>query len=228
MQSLAGLQKSGASHVVIYYHEGKGDVEYVRVIALGAFSAKANKPAPDDLIQQYGQGYATLGTWKDAEEVAVDAALPPLPIDKLTALARQLATTTDCSLDIIPLNQQAGVRLDSALHDAFAEEGQAPASAVVPAGAIKLKDSLHFLPPLGATHLIVTSFQNARGADVVNVSAKGVFTAEAQAKAKILLAAKMVGETSVLLGHYIDGEEAGLPKTETSKTERRAERKAGK
>jgi len=219
LQLLPELKAAGATHLIAMSHEGAGDVEYVRFLALGNFT-----PASVARIEHAGMGKLgadgalELVAFKDAEEIPLGTRLPPLPIARLTAMAKQLASENDCAVDIIPIGaNDAAASYDEAIKEAFVEEGQALDKAEVPARARQLVSSFSTLKNLGAVHIVVTAFQNLRGADIVLVVAKGQFTPEAQAKAKEALGAHNATETTIVLGRWVDGEEKGAAAAATTK-----------
>lgn len=208
---LPELKAAGATHLIAMSHEGAGEAEYVRFLAIGSFtSASVAKLEAAGLGRRTADGSLDLVAFKDGDELTSATALPPLPIVRLTQMAHQLAAETDCAVDIIPLaSKDAVASYDEALREAFVEEGQPLDKAEVPAHAIKLAAGFPALKTLGASHIIVTAFQNAKGADIVLVVAKGEFTEEAQAKAKALLGVRMSSDSTLVLARWVDGEERG-------------------
>jgi len=226
---LPELKAAGATHLIAMSHEGAGDVEYVRFLAVGKFTtASVAKLTAAGLGKLTPDGSFDLVAFKDGDELGPSVTLPALPVARLTQMAQQLASETDCAVDIIPLaSKDALTSYDEAIREAFVEEGQALAKADIPAYALKIPASFSALKSMGATHVIVTAFQNTKGADIVLVVAKGQFTGEAQAKAKTTLSARLTSESTVVLARWVDGEEKGTTEaqsTSTAKTERPAER----
>lgn len=208
---LPELKAAGATHLIAMCHEGAGDVEYVRFLAIGSFT-----PAALAKLEAAGMGKRTadgsfdLVAFKDGEELPTSVTLPPLPVARLTQMAQQLATETDCAVDIISLAaKDAAASYDEALREAFVEEGQPLEKAEVPAHAQKLAATFPTLKAIGGSHVIVTAFQNAKGADIVLVVAKGQFNEEAQGKAKATLGVRLASENTLVLARWVDGEEKG-------------------
>jgi hypothetical protein len=226
---LPELKAAGATHLIAMSHEGAGDVEYVRFLAVGKFTtASVAKLTAAGLGKLTPDGSFDLVAFKDGGELGPSVTLPALPVARLAQMAQQLAAETDCAVDIIPLaSKDALTSYDEAIREAFVEEGQPLAKADIPAHALKIPTSFSTLKSMGATHVIVTAFQNIKGADIVLVVAKGQFTEEAQAKAKTTLSARLTSESTLVLARWVDGEEKGTTEaqsTSTVKTERPAER----
>jgi len=83
--------------------------------------------------------------------------------------------------------------------------------------ARQIEQAFPTLKTFGATHIIVTAFQNLKGSDIVLVVANGNFTADAQAEAKKLYNLKVTSETSLVMGRWVDGEDALVNSTATPK-----------
>lgn len=211
VNALPQLKAAGATHLLAMSHEGAGDVEYVRFLAIGNFTTAALAKLEAAGLGKRGEdGSFHLVAFKDSEEIAADEKLPPLPIARLKQMAQQLAAETDCAVDIIPLAAKDAVAsYEEAIKEAFVEEGQALDKAEVPARAKQLTSNFALLKAQGGVHVIVTAFQNMKGKDIVLVVAKGTFSPEFQAKAKTTLGVRIANETTILLGHWTDGEERG-------------------
>jgi hypothetical protein len=225
VQLLPALQAAGASHLIAISHDAGGEAEYVRFLAIGAFTtASVAKLESSGLAKLGADGALEIVAFKDAEEIPAGTRLPPLPIGRLTQMAKQLASEGDCSVDIVLLaSKDALSSYDEALKEAFVEDGQPIEKAEVPARARQLATAFPSLKTIGASHVIVTAFQNLRGADIVLVVAKGQFTEEAQAKAKSSLSLRLATESTLVLGRWVDGEEKGAaetPPASGTKTER--------
>ncbi len=205
------LKGTGATHVVAVYHENGEESDFVRLIAIGDFpSTMLAKMEADGLGHRGTEGSFEILAFKDGKELPATAALPPLPVARISLMAAQLAKENDCAVDIIPLRRNdANGSYDEALREAFAEDGQAPGTATVPRRAGQLGASFPQLISLGASHAMVIAFQNAKGADIVLVLAKGAFTPENQAKAKAELGARNASDNTVTLARFVDGEERG-------------------
>jgi hypothetical protein len=210
VQLLPELKAAGASHLIAMSHEA-GEVEYLRFLAVGNFTpASVAKLESAGLGKLGADGAFEIIAFKDAEEIPAGTRLPALPIARLSAMAKQLASETDCCVDIVALaSKDAATSYEDALKEAFAEEGQSLAQAEVPARARQLAAAFPALKSVGAAHVIVTAFQNQRGSDIVLVVAKGQFTPEVQAKAKAAWGAINANETTIVLGRWVDGEEKG-------------------
>lgn len=209
---LPQLKAAGATHVIALSHDEGGEADYVRFLALGDFSAATFAAAEKaGWGRRHAEGALELAAYKDGKELGAAATLPALPIVRLAQMARQLAAETDCSVDIIALaSPEAARSFDEALREAFAEEGETPAKVELPAKARQLAGQLAELKALGATHVVVTAFQNRRGSDVVLVVAKGFRDAETSAKAQARLGARLAPDGSLTLARWIDGEERGI------------------
>jgi len=213
LERLADYRAAGATHLILLYHDGAGEVEFVRLLLVGLFTEDGlTKLEAAGLGRRGVDGSFELAAFKDAEEVTADAKLPVLPIARLTQMANQLASETDCVVDIIALARKdaAECYLDAA-KEAFAEEGQLPAQALIPARASQVPAAFPFLRNQGATQVVVTSFQNLKGADVVLVVAKGSFSPEALVKLRATYNPRVSNETTVVLQRWVDGEEKGTP-----------------
>jgi hypothetical protein len=213
LSHLADYKAAGATHLIAICHDNENEEEYVRLILIGNF-----KPAAYDRLEASGLGHRgednsfIITSFKDGKEISSDAKLPPLPIARLTQMAGRLASESDCAVDIIPLARKDAVQAyEDALKEAFAEDGQPPQMAVVPARARQLEQAFPTLKSFGATHIIVTSFQNLKGSDIVLVVANGSFTADAQAEAKKLYALKNASETTLVIGRWVDGDDSLVP-----------------
>jgi hypothetical protein len=208
---LPELKAAGATHLIAMSHEGAGEVEYVRLLAIGNFtSVSVAKLEAAGLGKRTAEGSFDLVAFKDGDELAPSVVLPALPIPRLTQMAQQLAAEVDCSVDIIPLaSKDAVASYEEALKEAFVEDGQPLDKADVPPHAQKLSAGFPTLKAMGATHVVVTTFQNAKGADIVLVVAKGQFTEETQAKAKATMGLRVATENTLVLARWVDGEEKG-------------------
>jgi hypothetical protein len=208
---LPELKVAGATHLIAMCHQGAGDVEYVRFLAIGNFTpASLAKLEAVSLGRRTADGSFDLVAFKDGEELPAAVPLPALPVARLAQMAQQLASETDCAVDIIPLaSKDAVVSYDEALREAFVEDGQPLDKAEVPPRALKLATTFPALKAIGGSHVIVTAFQNTKGADIVLVVAKGQFTEEAQGKAKATLGVRMASENTLVLARWVDGEEKG-------------------
>ncbi len=216
---LADYKAAGATHLIAIYHDNEQEEEYVRLILIGTFT-----PAALDRLEAAGWGHRgeensfTITSFKDGKEIAAEAKLPPLPIVRLTQMAHRLASDSDCAVDIVPLARKDAVQAyEEALKEAFAEDGQLPQLATVPMRARQIEQAFPILKTFGATHIIVTAFQNLKGSDIVLVVANGNFTADAQAEAKKLYNLKVTSETSLVMGRWVDGEDALVNSTTTPK-----------
>jgi len=226
---LPELKAAGASHLIALSHEGANDVEYVRFLAIGKFTAASvAKLVAAGVGKLTPDGSFDMVAFKDGEELGASVTLPALPIARIAQMAQQLAVETDCAVDIIPLaSKDALASYEEAIREAFVEEGQALEKAEVPGHAQKIPASFPVLKAMGATHVIVTAFQNIKGTDIVLVVAKGQFSEETQAKAKTTLSARMTSESTLVLARWVDGEEKGAAEAQspsTAKSERPAER----
>lgn len=212
LERLADYRAAGATHLILLYHDGAGEVEYVRLLLVGRFTADTlARLEAAGLGRRGAEGSFELAAYKDAEEVPADAKLPALPVARLAQMANQLASETDCAVDIVALaRKDAAESYLEAVKEAFAEEGQAPAQAVVPARAAQVPGAFPFLRAQGATHVVVTAFQNLKGADIVLVVAKGAFSPEALAKLRATYNPRVSNETTVVLQRWVDGEEKGV------------------
>ena len=217
------LKDSGATHVVALYHESGDESEFVRLIAIGNFSTTAlAKLEAAGLGHRGPEGSFEILAFKDAKQLPATSSLPALPLARLALMAGQLAKENDCAVDIIPLRRNDAISAyNEALMEAFAEDGQAPGTATVPRRAGQLGASFPQLISLGASHAMVIAFQNAKGADIVLVLAKGAFTPENQAKAKAELGARNASDNTVTLARFVDGEERGTSESGEKKTEKR-------
>ncbi len=211
LERLADYRAAGATHLILLYHDGAGEVEYVRLLLVGLFTEDGlTKLEAAGLGRRGVDGSFELAAFKDAEEVAADAKLPVLPIARLTQMANQLASETDCAVDIIALaRKDAAECYLEAVKEAFAEEGQLPAQALIPARASQVPAAFPFLRNQGATQVVVTAFQNLKGSDVVLVVAKGSFSPEALAKLRATYNPRVSNETTIVLQRWVDGEEKG-------------------
>lgn len=212
LERLADYRAAGATHLILLYHDGVAEVEYVRLLLVGRFSADAlARMEAAGLGRRGAEGSFELVAFKDAEEVPVDAKLPALPVPRLTQMANQLASETDCAVDIVALaRKDAAESYQEAMREAFAEEGQSPVQVVVPPRAAQVPGAFPFLRDQGATHVVVTAFQNQKGADIVLVVAKGAFSPEALAKLRATYNPRVSNETTVVLQRWVDGEERGV------------------
>lgn len=217
---LPELKAAGATHLIAMSHEGAGDVEYVRFLAIGKFtSASVAKLVAAGLGKLTPDGSFELVAFKDGDELGPSVTLPALPITRIVQMAQQLAAETDCAVDIIRLaSKDALTNYDAAIREAFVEEGQALSKADVPAHALKIPASFATLKAMGATHVIVTAFQNTKGADIVLVVAKGQFAEDAQAKAKTTLGVRNANESNLVLARWVDGEEKGTAEAQSTTT----------
>lgn len=211
LERLADYRAAGATHLILLYHDGAGEVEYVRLLLVGRLTEDGlAKLEAAGLGRRGADGSFELAAFKDGEEVPADAKLPALPIARLSQMANQLASETDCAVDIIALaRKDAAESYLEAVKEAFAEEGQPPAQALVPARAAQVPAAFPFLRAQGATQVVVTAFQNLKGSDVVLVVAKGSFTPEALAKLRATYNPRVSNETTVVLQRWVDGEEKG-------------------
>jgi len=212
------IKGAGATHLVALFHDSGGETEYVRLTAIGNFSADMLTRLESAGLGRRGhEGSFDMLAFKDAKEVSLASGLPTLPIQRISQMAVQLAKDTDCSVEIVPLSRKdAAESFNEALLDAFTEEGQPAAQAVVPARARQLAGVFPQLSKLGASHVMVIAFQNPKGADIALILAKGAFAPENQAKAKAELGARNTTETTLTLARFVDGEEhapgePGLP-----------------
>lgn len=217
------LKDSGATHVFALYHEDGDENEFVRLVAIGDLPEQTLAKLEADGIGRRGQqGSFDLIAFKDAKELPLNAALPALPIARISQMASQLAKDNDCSIDLIALKRNdAPDAYHEALMEAFAEEGQAPGNATVPRRAGQIAAAFPKLIALGADQVLVIAFQNAKGSDVVLVLAKGTFTPEKQAQAKAELGARNATETTITLARFVDGEERGAGEGGEKKSEKR-------
>ena len=164
-------------------------------------------------------GSFELVAFKDGDELGPSVTLPALPITRIVQMAQQLAAETDCAVDIIPLaSKDALASYAEAIREAFVEEGQPLEKADIPAHALKIPASFPALKAMGTTHVIVTAFQNIKGADIVLVVAKGQFTEDAQAKAKTTLGVRNANESTLVLARWVDGEEKGTAEAQSTTT----------
>lgn len=216
---------SGATHVIALYHDSGGESEFVRLTAIGNFTpAMLGKLEANGLGHRGPEGSFDILVFKDAVEVPVTTPLPPLPIARISQMANQMAKDSDCAVDIVSLKRKdAGESYNEALLEAFTEDGQVPGTGVVPQKAKQISATFPQLVSLGASHVIVFAFQNPKGADIVLVLAKGIFTPENQARAKAELGARNSTDTTITLARFIDGEERG-----TAEPGVPAEKKMGK
>ncbi len=205
------LKAAGATHIIALYHDGGGETEYVRLVAIGAIApAMISKLESAGLGRRGVDGSFDVLAFKDAQEIPLTSPLPTLPIGRISQMAGQLAKDTDCAVDIIPLSRKdAPDSYNEALVEAFTEDGQTPEKVIIPAHARQLPTNFPQLAKLGASHVLVIAFQNAKGADIVLILGKGSFSAENQAKAKTDLAARNATETTLTLARFVDGEERG-------------------
>jgi len=212
VQLLPELKAAGATHLIALSHEGTGGTEYIRFLAIGSLSPEAAaKLEPAGWGKPRVDGSWDLAAFKDGEELPAGTPLPPLPIVRLSQMAKQLAAEADCAVDIVPLAaKEAVASYEEAVREAFAEEGQPLDKVELPAHARQVAALFPALNAMGASHVVVTAFQNPRGADIVLVVAKGVFAPEAQAKAKTTLGVRAATETTLVLGRWVDGEEKGV------------------
>ncbi len=208
---LPELKAAGATHLIAMAHEGAGEVEYVRFLAIGDFTpASVAKLEAAGWGRRTAEGSFDLVAFKDGEELPASVTLPALPVARLTQMAQQLASETDCAVDIVSLAAKDAVAsYEEALKEAFVEDGQPLDKAEVPARARQFGASFASLKAMGASHIVVTAFQNLRGADIVLVVAKGQFNEEAQGKAKATLGVRMATENTLVLARWVDGEEKG-------------------
>jgi hypothetical protein len=208
---LPQLKTAGATHVIALSHEGAGDVEYVRFVALGDFTSAALASLEKaGLGRRDAEGAFELAAYVDGKEMSAGLNLPPLPVARLTQMARQLAAESDCTVDVVALASRDAARsFEDALKEAFTEEGEAAAKTELPSKARQLSAQLPELRTMGASHLIVTAFQNRRGADVVLVVAKGIRDADSQAKVTARFGAHAAADGSLILARWVDGEEKG-------------------
>ena len=207
------FKASGATHLIAIYHDTVEEEEYVRLLLIGNFT-----PAAYERLEAAGLGHRgennsfNIISFKDGQEIEDTSKLPPLPVLRLTQMAGRLASESDCAVDIVPLARKDAIQsYEEALKEAFAEDGQLPQNAVVPARARQLEQTFGNLKSFGATHVIVTAFQNAKGADIVLVVANGNFSAESQAEAKKLYNLKITSETTLVMGRWVDGEDTIVP-----------------
>jgi hypothetical protein len=213
LERLADYRGAGATHLILLYHDGVGDVEYVRLLLVGRFNEDGlARLEAAGLGHRGAEGAFELCAFKDGAEVPGDVKLPALPVARLTQMVQQLAAESDCAVDFVALaRKDAAESYLEAVKEAFAEEGQAPEQAVVPSRALQVPGAFAFLRAQGATHVVVTAFQNQRGADIVLIVAKGVFGPEALAKLRATYSPRVSNETTVVLQRWVDGEEKGAP-----------------
>ena len=213
LERLADFRSAGATHLVLLYHDGIGDAGFVRLLLIGRFTDEGlARLEAAGLGRRGAEGSFELCAFNEGAEVPGDAKLPALPVARLTQMAYQLAAETDCAVDTVALaRKDAAESYLEAVKEAFAEEGQAPEQAVVPSRASQVPGAFAFLRAQGATHVVVTAFQNQKGADVVLIVAKGAFGPEALAKLRATYSPRVSNETTVVLQRWVDGEEKGAP-----------------
>ena len=212
-EHLAEFRAAGATHILLVYHSGDADAEHLRILLLGSLTEEGMARLESAGLGHRGSaGSFELLAYKDDEEQGGSTPLASLPIARLTTLALQIAAESSGSVDLIDLaSKDAAENYLEALREAFAEEGQPPEKAAVPPRAQQVVGALPFLRAQGATQLVVTAHQNAKGADIVLIVAKGAFTAEAQARLRAVYNPRVMDEASVLLQRWVDGEDKAAP-----------------
>lgn len=212
-EHLADFRAAGATHLVMLYHAGDAETEYLRILLLGPLTEEGMARLESAGLGRRGAaGSFELVAFKDDEEQAASVVLSPLPVARLAAFAQQVAAESSGSVDLIDLtSKDAPEHYLEALREAFAEEGQPPEKAEVPPRAQQVVAALPFLRAQGATQLVLTAHQNAKGADIVLIVAKGAFSAEAQARLRATYNPRVLDDGSVLLQRWVDGEDRAAP-----------------
>lgn len=206
---LADYRAAGATHLAFVYHEGEAEAEHLRILLLGGFAEEAIvRLEAAGLGRRGAPGSFELLAFKDDVVTVGSAPLPVLPIGRLVAWAGQVAGTSSGSVDLVDLTRQdATESYLEALREAFAEEGQSPDKAEVPARALQVAAAIPRLRDQGARQLVVIAHQNAKGADIILLQVRGVFTPAAQVTLRTMFAPLALDDSTMFLQRWVDGEE---------------------